>query len=203
MSPENTWTTELAAEKGSSSWLTCRPLKCHGFDLIKSEFCDGIHLRYNWRLQNLPLLCTCGSQFTISHALPCPTGGYPSIQHNEIWDLMAGFLKRVATNVSVEPHLQPLTREHLQLRTATRDNQARLDVAANVIWEGRFERTYVDVWVFNPFASSNLSSSMRRSRKEHTRSAFARLNMLPLSQLSSPQQEEWASVPQHFMRIAS
>ena len=93
----------------------------------------------------------------------CPTGGYPSIQHNEIRDLTAGFLKRVATNVSVKPHPQPLTGEHLHLCTAIQDDQARLDVAANGIWEGRFECTYVDVRVFNPFASSNLSSSVPSS----------------------------------------
>ena len=94
-----------------------------------------------------------GSQFTLSHALSCPTGGYPSIQHNEIWDLTAGFLKRVATNVFVEPHLQPLTWQHLHVRTAIREDQAHLDVGANGIWGGRFERTYVDVRVFNPFVS--------------------------------------------------
>ena len=48
LSPENRWTTELAAEKGTSGWPTCRTLKHHGFDLTKSEFQDGIHLRYNW-----------------------------------------------------------------------------------------------------------------------------------------------------------
>ena len=153
LSPENRRTTELGAEKGASSWLTGRPLKRHGFNLTKLEFRDGIHLRYNWPLQNLH-----GSQFTISNALSCPTGGYPSIRHIEIRDLTDGFLKRVVTNVSVEPHLQPLTGEHLHLRTSIRDNQTRLDVAANGIWRGRFECTYVDVRVFNPFASSNLTS---------------------------------------------
>ena len=73
----------------------------------------------------------------------------------------------VATNVSVETHLQPLTGEHLRLRTTIRDNQACLDVAANGIWGGRFERTYVDVRVFNPFASSNLSSSVPSSYVQH------------------------------------
>ena len=28
----------LASEKGASSWLTCRPLKAHGFDLSKGDF---------------------------------------------------------------------------------------------------------------------------------------------------------------------
>ena len=79
----------------------------------------------------MPSACSCGSQFTIVHALSCPTGGYPSIRHNEIRDVTAGLLKRVATNVSVEPHLEPLSGEQLSLRTAIRADAARLDVAAN------------------------------------------------------------------------
>ena len=39
---------DLAAEKGASSWLTCRPSRRHGFVLSKGEFCDGICLRYGW-----------------------------------------------------------------------------------------------------------------------------------------------------------
>ena len=128
------------------------------FALSKTEFRDGLHLRYNWHLQRLPSTCTCGSQFTVSHALSCRTGGYPSIRHNEICDVTAGLLKRVSTNVSVEPHLEPLTGEQLHLRSAIRADQARLDVAANGVWGGRFERTFVDIWVFNPFAQSNQSS---------------------------------------------
>eukprot|EP00117_Sycon_ciliatum_P032256 scpid60665/ scgid25052/ len=109
----------------------------------------------------MPSACSCGSQFTIAHALSCPTGGYPSIRHNEIRDVTAGLLKRVATNVSVEPHLEPLSGEQLSLRTA------RLDLAANGIWGGRFERTYIDVRVFNPFAPSNRSSSVSAAYTRH------------------------------------
>ena len=43
---------DLTAEKGSSSWLTCMPLKRHGFALSKAEFRDGVHLRYSWQPDN-------------------------------------------------------------------------------------------------------------------------------------------------------
>ena len=167
LSADQQRTVELAAEKGASGWLTCRPLKRHGFAMAKAEFRDGLHLRYNWRLPHMPSACSCGSQFTIAHALSCPTGGYPSIRHNEIRDVTAGLLKRVATNVSVEPHLEPLSGEQLSLRTAIRADAARLDVAANGIWGGRFERTYIDVRVFNPFAPSNRSSSVSAAYTRH------------------------------------
>ena len=204
LSPENRRTTELAAEKGASSWLTCRAFKCDGFNLTRSEFQDGIHLRYNWRLQNLPSLCTCGSQFTVSHALSCPTGGYPSIWYNEIRNLTAGFLKRVSTNVSVEPHLQPLTAEHLCLRTAIWHDQARLDVAANGIWGGRLEHTYVDVRFFYPFASSNLSSSVPSSyvqrekiKKRAYEERLRKLEHAPLVPAVFTTTGGMASVPQY------
>ena len=38
----------LASERRASSWLTCRPMKRHGFTLTKSEFRDAVHLRYDW-----------------------------------------------------------------------------------------------------------------------------------------------------------
>ena len=45
---------------------------------------------------------------------------------------------------------------------ATSDVQdgARLDIAANGFWGGRFERTYFDVRIFNPHAPSHGQSSL-------------------------------------------
>ena len=42
------YTLDLASEKGSSSWLNALPLKRYNFNLTKSEFRDGISLRYGW-----------------------------------------------------------------------------------------------------------------------------------------------------------
>ena len=157
----------LASEPGASSWLTCRPLQRHGFTLTKSEFRDAVCLRFNWLPVRLPSLCACGQQFTVSHSLSCPTGGFPSIRHNKVRDLTARLLRRVAHQVAVEPHLQPLSGEQLRYRTAIADDQARLDVVASGIWGGRFERTYIDVRVFNPHASSNRSNSLAATYVRH------------------------------------
>ena len=157
----------LASEKGASSWLTCRPLKRHGMTLTKGEFRDGIHLRYGWLPQRLPSSCSCGATFSVAHALSCPTGGFPSVRHNEVRDLTAHMLKRMAHNVSVEPHLQPVTGEQFRYRTAIQTEQARLDVAASGIWGGRFERTFIDVRVFNPHATSNRATSIASCYTKH------------------------------------
>ena len=71
------------------------------------------------------------------------------LRHNEVRDLTANLLSEVYNNVVIEPHLQPLSGETLQYQTANRDDNARLDIAANGFWEGRFERSYFDVRNFN------------------------------------------------------
>ena len=75
---------KLAQERGALSWLTALPLEEYGFSPHKSAFRDGIALRYNWSLERVPTSCSCGSRFSIEHALSCVKGGYPSIRHNEI-----------------------------------------------------------------------------------------------------------------------
>ena len=90
-------------------------------------------LRYNWLPPRLPSHCSCGTSFTTSHALSCPTGGFPSIRHNEVRDITANLLNKVAHNVAVEPHLQPVTGEQFHYRTTNVGEQARLDVAASGI----------------------------------------------------------------------
>ena len=162
-------TISLASERGASSWLTCRSLEAHGFTLSKSEFRDALDLRLNRLPPRLPSSCSCGKQFTVCHALSCPLGGFPSIRHNELRDVTARLLKRVSYQVAVEPHLQPLTGEQLRYRSAIADDQASLDLVASGIWGGRFERTYIDVRVFNPHAPSNRSDSLAASYTHHER----------------------------------
>ena len=55
--PEMKYTIQLALEKGASSWLNALPLLKHGFDLTKTEFRDGIAVRYTWEAKNTPAIC--------------------------------------------------------------------------------------------------------------------------------------------------
>ena len=82
-------------------------------------------------------------------------------------DISANLLERVAHSVAVEPHLQQVTGEQFRYRTAIRTDQARLDVAASGLWGGRFERTYIDVRVFNPHAPSNRATSIPSCYTKH------------------------------------
>ena len=104
--------------------------------LHKTTFRDAIALRYHWLPFACPTSCACGHSFTIEHALSCSKGGFPSLRHNEVCDLTANLLSEVCNNVVIEPHLQPLSGETLQYKTANRDDNTRLDIAANGFWGG-------------------------------------------------------------------
>ena len=100
---------QLSKEKGSSSWLSVLPLEEHGLYSHKREFRDALCLRYGWKLNNTPQTCSCGTQFTVNHAMICHMGGFPTIRHNEIRDITAS----------------PLCGENMTARSANIDDGAR------------------------------------------------------------------------------
>jgi len=157
----------LAQETGASSWLTALPVAEFGFTLHKCAFRDALCLRYGWLPARTPINCDCGTRFSVEHALSCPKGGFPSIRHNEIRDITANLLSEVCNNVCIEPHLQPITGEHLRGASANTQDGARLDIAANGLWGGRSERTYFDVRVFNPHAPSNCHTNPSACYRKH------------------------------------
>ncbi len=108
-----------------------------------------------------------GHTFSIDHALSCPTGGFPSIRHNEVRDITASLLSEVCHNVTIEPHLQPLSGEVMTLRSANTECNSRLYIAANGFGGGRFERAFFDVRVFNPCARSNRQATLQATYRRH------------------------------------
>ena len=158
---------ETASEKGASSWLSALPIARHGFALHKSASRDAICLRYGWQPALLPSHCICGSIFTVERAMNCPSGGFPSIQHNEVRDLTSAFLSEVCHNVHTEPTLQPLQGEHLKYKSANGEVGARHDVAAQNFWGKDHQTAYFDVRVFNPFAQSYTNSTLSKCYKKH------------------------------------
>ena len=161
------YSTELAAEKGASNWLTALPIQEHGFTLHKAAFRDALALRYGWRPNNLPSECVCGKPLSVDHSLSCSRGGLPTLRHNELRDLTASLLSEVCTNVAIEPPLQEFSGEELLGATANRDSGARLDIVADGFWGTSRERSYFDVRVFNPYATSNRQSSLSSTYRSH------------------------------------
>ena len=84
-------------------------------------------------------------------------------------------LTEVCSDVCVEPELQPVSPDQLQGGSANRQDGARLDIAANGVWEGSFEKTYFDVRVVNPYAASNHKqgqAAMYRSHEKEKERAY-------------------------------
>ena len=146
---------DVAREKGSSNWLTCHPIGKYGFSLSKQEVGNGLGPRLGWAAAMLPSHGCCGHEVNVTHSLSCSHGGLPSIKRNTIRDTTAYLLDYLCSNISIEPVLQPLTGEQLRYRTANVESHARLVVAACGLWGSQFERTLLDVRVFNPYARSN------------------------------------------------
>ena len=101
--------------------------------------------------------------------MTCPTGGTTIIHHNEVRDIVANLLTEVCHDVRIEPHLQPLAGDTLSTHSAATNDDARLDVVASGFWGGRFERTFLDVRIFNPHAPSNKSLQTTTCYRRHER----------------------------------
>ncbi len=158
---------KLASEKGASNWLTSLPLSLFGFSLHKGAFRDSLTLRYGWLPSDTPSHCDCGSKFSIEHCLSCCKGGFPSLRHNEIRNITARLLTKVCHDVCVEPNLQTITGEVFSRATSNIQEGARLDVATNGFWGGIYERTFLDVRVFNLHAHSYSSIPLSTCYHKH------------------------------------
>ena len=116
-------------EQGASIWLTILLIKEEGYNLTKQFFWDLVQMRYNWALPRLPSVCECDIKSDLTHALSCKEGGFVSLWHNHIRNIIALLLTEVFKDVRVEPLLQQLTGESLQNHTA-KGNEVRLDICA-------------------------------------------------------------------------
>ena len=143
---------ELATEKGLSNWLTVFPFKQFDYNLNRKEFRDAIKLRYDWEIMDTPMVCACGAQFSVDHAMVCQRGGLTIQRHNELHDLEAEVLRMVCNDVEVEPVLQEVTGETLN-HGANKAPDARLDIHARGFWE-RQRSACFDVRVYHPNADS-------------------------------------------------
>ena len=163
---------QQARDKGASSWLNSLPIKEQGLSLNKQEFRDSLRLRYNLPLTELPSYCTCGSVFSVNHALSCKKGGFVAQRHDGVRDLLTGLLNKVCNNVEAEPHLIPLDGEMFDLRSTNTSNEARLDIKAGGFWN-RGVTAFFDVRVTHVNSSSNTNKTtatiFREQEKEKKR----------------------------------
>ena len=135
---------------GTSSWLSARPLKERNLHLSTSDFRDLIRLRYLLPLENMPLTCVCGKDYTITHALTCATGGFIIKRHNDVRDYLAHLLNEVCADVSIESHLVRVTED--ETTSTNREDAARRTSRRETFGDPASERS-------STFASSMLMRS--------------------------------------------
>ena len=92
----------------------------------------------------------------------CPLLQYARLPHNEIRDLTADLLSEVCHCVSTKPHLQSAEGEALRGASVNTNDGARLDIAANGFWGGKFERAFFMLgYLKSPNRRLQLSSCYR------------------------------------------
>ena len=111
------------------------------------ELGDLVNIRYGWPLSQTPRTCTCGNNFNIEHAVTCKNGGFITLRHNRLRNVITSLLKEVCHDVRIEPTLQKLTREQFEQRAANTSDEARLDVAARGFWAAG-QIAFFDIRVF-------------------------------------------------------
>ena len=98
----------------------------------------------------------------------CSFGGYPTIRHNELRDIIGSLLSEVCHNVAIKPRLQPLNGEVFRSETTTSAPEARADVRATGFWTKR-EDAFFDIRIFHANAPSYRSLSPTQAFEFHER----------------------------------
>ena len=103
--------------------------------------------------------------FNLIHALNCKKGGFVIIRHDEIRNFNADLLKKVCSDVQVEPQLQPLNGKQVSSGSVTGD-EARLDIRARGFWRSG-QSAFFDVGVTNTNADSARALSSSQIYRRH------------------------------------
>ena len=141
--------------------------------------------------------CAYGATSDVDYAMSCHNGGLPTLRHNEVRDITAEMVKEVCTNVEIEPRLLPLDGENLQLRTANREDEARLNLRATGFWS-RGQEAFFDVRFFTlapPHRNKELVTLYRAHEAVKKREYGERVREVERGVFSHPQVGWRTNVP--------
>ena len=119
---------------GAPYWLTELPRAEHGYHLLKDDCRDALALRYGWAMQDVPARCACGQAFSVARAMCCAKGGFPTIRHDEVRDVLADLLTEVCPDIAIEPFLTPIMNEVFVATPTNTNSDARADIRARGFW---------------------------------------------------------------------
>ena len=155
----------------TGAWLTIAPNESMGFYLNKHEFHDGVAVRYNANLNNVPPRCeatACGASYTLSHALTCAHGGNRILRHDmvvrAVHSLARTALGTGPTRVELEPWL--IKRGAVGPDGRVCRDGLRPDLLLTGLDPYR-PRSYLDVRIPYPDASAYAGTSVARLLEMH------------------------------------
>ena len=88
-------------------------------------------------------------------------GGFVTIRHNDLRDLITKILSEVCNDTEIVPKLVPLSGDDLSNGTANRSNEARLDDRARGFWE-KGQQAFFDLRVLDPNACRYLNKLLQQ-----------------------------------------
>ena len=109
--------------------------------------------------------CACGKSFSITHAMDCHCGGFPTRRHNEIQDNTVEMMSQVYHNVirseNVSPHsCSRWVGRHFLMPVPILKMEQGLTCVPG-FWGNQYQRAFFDVRVCNPNAQSYYNSSLK------------------------------------------
>ena len=146
----------LLSEKDASSWLSALPVEEHGFSLHKDAFRDALFLCYGWLPSGLPVHCVCGQGFSTDHALNCPTEGILHLGTMNYVILQLSFYQRCVLMFALTTTLWG----DIDLCHCKCSRWCSFGYSAAGFWGSQHQKTFFDVKVFNPNASSYWGSQV-------------------------------------------
>ena len=93
--------------------------------------------------------------------MSCKKGGFVSIRHNVLYDLMARIVSEVCKDTEIERKFLCLTPEELHERTTNQSNEARLDIRTQGFCE-RGQQAFFNTRVLEPNACRYLNKSQQK-----------------------------------------
>ena len=101
--------------------------------------------------------------------MSCKKGGFVTLRHNEVRDIVATLLSDVCKDVKLEPSLLTLNRDKQTMRkTGKTNNELRLDICARSFWARKHSLTLGFLIQTLEFTQNRLWSNvgLERKRKE-------------------------------------
>ena len=93
-----------AADHHIGAWLSVTPSIKNNADLSPREFREGVAMRYQKSLVQMPCVCDgCGAEFSVDHGLNCPKGGNVIERPNKIRDVTGQLASMAYSHVTSEP----------------------------------------------------------------------------------------------------